>query len=446
MTELALYQQPPPPDEHDPHLPPQDVDAERAVIGSIMLSTTALEQCAEILTPTDLYRPAHEAIYRAALTLHHSGQPVDAITVADQLTHTGELQRAGGSGYLHQCIAGVATAANAPHHAEIIVEKAKLRTAAAIFDRAQAAVLAGQLPADDLLATAEEEITRAQAARQRITLQPLADTIEATLDRIEQGITPHIPTGWPELDKLIHGWRPGALHVAGARPGGGKSLLGLQAALAVATQGKAVALATMEMDAHELNLRILAQTASVGIDSLARHNLSAREWEAINPVVADIAARQVYVDDAGEQSVAHIRAHARKVARRHQLGMIVVDYLQLVQTAAHMRSAKRHEQVDDIAAGLKRLARELDVPVLALSQINRGPEARADKRPTMSDFRESGGIENHADVAILLHREDPHDGLIQCQVGKARSARTGSFELAWQGHFARLASMQRPAS
>lgn len=417
------------------------IDAEAQVVGAALLDPDALDQIRDLITPEDLHDPRLETILTAAYALDRDGTHVDTLTVADHLgPHA--LHRIGGIAALYQLTSAVITTGNATHHASIVAKAAARRRLAQLATWITAAIDEGADPTE-LQNEARTRIDNLTPPGSE--LQPLADTIETTLTRLEQGTTPHIPTGWPELDDLIHGWRPGALHVAGARPGGGKSLLGLQASMAVAARGKAVALATMEMDVHELNLRILAQATSVGIDSLTRHRLSTLEWDRINPAIPDIAARQIYVDDTGTQSIAHIRAHARKVARRHDLGMIVVDYLQLVAPAPHLRTAKRHEQVDDVAGSLKRLARELDVPILALSQINRGPEARADKRPTMADFRESGGIENHADVAILLHREDPHDGLIQCQVGKARSARTGSFELAWQGHFARLGSMQ-PAS
>lgn len=415
--------------------------AEHQVVGSVLLSPDALDQVRDILTPEDLHDPRLETILAAAYALDQAGTRVDPLTVADHLGPA-TLHRIGGTEALHALTAAVITTGNVTYHAHIVAKGSARRRLAQLATWIQASIDDGADPTE-LQHEARNRLDTLTPPGSE--LRPLAETIPATLDQLQTGIVPHVPTGWPELDDLIHGWRPGALHVAGARPGGGKSILGLQSAMSVASRGKAVAMATMEMDAHELNLRILAQATTVGIDSLTRHHLSPMEWERLTSRLDRVLDRQVYVDDTGTQTVAHIRAHARKVARRHDLGLVVVDYLQLVAPAPHMRTAKRHEQVDDVARSLKLLARELGVPVLALSQINRGPEARADKRPTMADFRESGGIENHTDVAILLHRESPEDPTIHCQVGKARSARTGSFELSWQAHFARLGSM-RPAS
>lgn len=424
--------------------PPQDVDAERAVIGSILLSSSALDDCAEILNPGDFYRPAHEAIFRAALAVQGRQEPVDSITVGDELERTGDLTRTGDRIYLAECVNGVPTSANAAHYAEIVVEKAKRRLIDAAARRIVAAVESGTATADSILEQAEDEIGQISATRQRVQVKPLSSTLTQTLTALEGGMPAFTATPWPDLDYHIHGWRPGALHVIGARPGGGKSLMGLQAAIGMARTGKAVTYAVMEMDTDELNIRLLAQSTNVGMDSLSKRQLSAMEWEKIRAKAPNLAALPLYVDDMPRQTVAHIRAHARHVARRADLGMIVVDYVQQVTTPDHMLNRPRHEQVAHTSSALKALAREMKVPVLAMAQVNRAGADRMDKAPQMNDLRESGAIEADADVIALLHRQYDDSPEVQCYVRKARQGRLGDFTLAWFGMFARIESHANP--
>lgn len=426
------------------HVPPQDLDAERAVIGSVLLSASALDDCAEIINPGDFYRPAHEAIFRAALAVQAKQEPVDAITVGDELERAGDLVRAGDRLYLARCVDAVPTAANATHYAEIVVEKAKRRLIDAAARRIVAAVQSGTGDADEILEQAEEEIGRISAARQRVQVKPLSTTLDQTLAALDSGLPAFTSTPWPDLDWHIHGWRPGALHVIGARPGGGKSLMGLQAAIGMAKTGKAVTYAVMEMDTDELNIRLLAQSTSVGMDSLSKRTLSAMEWDKIRAKAPSLAALPLYVDDMPRQTMAHVRAHARHVARRADLGMIVVDYIQQVTTPEHLQARPRHEQVAHTTSALKALAREMNVPVLAMAQVNRGGADRLDKAPQMSDLRESGSIEADADVVALLHRQYDDSPEVQCYVRKARQGRLGDFKLAWFGMFARLESHSDP--
>ena len=420
------------------NLPPQDIPAEQAVIGSLLLSTDALDEAAEIVNPGDFYRPVHEHIFRAALAVQARQEPVDVLTVADELTRAGHDKV--GTVYLHECVQATPTAANAAHYAGIVVEKAKRRLIEAAARRILQAAADGTGDADALLEQAEEEIGRISAARQRVNVKALSDTLPHTIGGLESGLPVFTATPWPDLDWHIHGWRPGALHVIGARPGGGKSLMGLQAALGMAKTGKAVTYAVMEMDTDELNIRLLAQSTNVGMDSLSKRTLSSMEWGKIRAKAPELASLPLYVDDGPRQTMAHIRAHARHVARRADLGMIVVDYIQQVTTPDHLQTRPRHEQVAHTTSALKALAREMNVPVLAMAQVNRGNADRLDKAPQMSDLRESGSIEADADVVVLLQRQHDDDPEVDCYIRKARQGRLGNFKLAWFGMFARIDS------
>lgn len=426
------------------HLPPQDLDAEQAVIGSILMSATALDDCAEVLNPGDFYRPAHEAILRAAIAVQAKQEPADAITVGNELERTGDLARVGGRAYLNECIGSIAVYTNATHYAEIVVEKAKRRLIDAAARRILSEVESGTSDADAILERAEEEIGHISAARQRVTVKPLSTTLEQTVAALESGMPNFTPTPWGDLDDFIHGWRPGALHVVAARPGGGKSLMGLQAAVGMAQTGKAVTYAVMEMDTDELNIRLLAQSTKVGMDSLSKRRLSSMEWSKIRDKVPHLAAMPLFVDDMPRQTVAHVRAHARHVARRSDLGMIVVDYIQQIQPADHLLNRPRHEQIAHTTSALKALAREMNVPVVAMAQVNRGSAERLDKAPQMHDLRESGSIEADADVIAMLHRQHDDDPEVECYIRKARQGRLGHFKLAWFGMFARLDSHADP--
>ncbi len=418
--------------------PPQDLDAERAVLGACLMSPAALDTCREIVNGWDFYRPAHEMIWDAFVDVHETGEPVDPITVGDRLREVGLIDQAGGSAALHDLTASVVSPASAEYHARIVaavaVRRRLVEYATALAD--DAAKPEGDT--DAILADAAQRLDALSRGRNRVQLKPLSATIGGTLDAITDGLPPFEPTPWPDLDDLINGWRRGGLHVIAARPGGGKSLLGLQSALMTARSGKAVTYAVMEMDHDEVNVRLLAQSAEIGMTALSRRNLVEFQWAKVNKVVPTLADAPLYVDDTPGQTVDHIRAHCRAVARRHNLGLVVVDYLQQVQPAPHLTKAPRYEQVGHITRSLKMLARELDVPVLAMAQAARPPKGATPQPPNLSDLRESGDIEADADAVIFLHRANPDDDEVEVHVRKARQGRLGDARLSWQAQYARL--------
>lgn len=419
--------------------PPQDLDAERAVIGAALISAAALDDCRETVQAADFYRPAHESMWTAIVAVSESGEPVDPITVGDHLRTTGSGV---GPADLHELAASVPIAANGAYYAKIVADLAVRRR---LLEYATSLAQDATNPSGEVGALLGDAATRLDAlsrGRNRVQLKPLSETISGTLAAIEDGLPPFEPTPWPELDELINGWRKGGLHVIAARPGGGKSLLGLQSALATASNGKAVTYAVMEMDHDEVNIRLLAQTANIGMTPLSRRDLGEFQWSKVNKVVPRLADALLYVDDTPGQTVEHIRAHCRAVSRRHELGLVVVDYLQQVQPAPHLTKAPRYEQVGHITRSLKMLARELNVPVLAMAQAARPPKGAAVSAPNLSDLRESGDIEADADAVIFLHRPNPDDTEVEVHVRKARQGRLGDARLSWQAQYARLGSIQ----
>lgn len=416
------------------HTPPHDNDAEKSVLGSVMLSRDAFDEVMEVLRPGDFYRPAHEVIFASAVTVAGRGEPVDAVTVGDELARTGDAQRAGGQAYLHEAIQSVSVAANAGHHARIISSLAARRRLIEYATGLAQAASSTEGEVDTLISEAGSRLDSLTSHRNRINLKPLSETLTGTLEQIRSGVTPFEPTPWSDLNELIHGWRKGSLNIIGARPGGGKSIAGLQTALATARR-KTVTYSVMEMDHDEVNIRLLAQSGNINMSSLSQRNLTDFEWAKVDKVSPGLMDSQLLVDDTPRQTIDHIKAHVRAASRKGELGLVVVDYLQQVKPPQHLIRAPRHEQVGHVAAELKALAFEYEVPVLAMAQVRRrdtpGP-------PQMSDLRESGDIETNADTVVLLHREDPESPDLQCFVRKARQGRNGDCLLGWQGEYARL--------
>lgn len=415
--------------------PPQDRDAEVAVIGSCLMSRDSLDQCREVITADDFYHPTHEAVWSAMLEVAAMGNPVDAVSVGDRMREAGSLDRIGGRAVLHEMVNNsfAVSSGSAAYYAQIVSGLASRRRLIEYATGLASAASSAEGDVDSLISEAGARLDSLSRGHSRIQLKSLADTLTGTLDQIKSGHSPFEPSPWRDLDELIHGFRKGSLTVFAARPGGGKSLMGLQAALAVARR-KVVTYAVMEMDHDEVNIRVLAQTGNINMSSLSQRKLTDFEWKKIGKVSPDLMNARLYVDDTPRQSMDHIRAHVRAASRKGELGLVVVDYLQQVKPPAHLMRAPRHEQVGNTAADLKALAMEMNVPVIAMAQARRrdtpGP-------PQMSDLRESGDIETYADSIVMLHREQ--DSLdLECHVRKARQGRMGECMLGWQSEYARL--------
>ena len=375
--------------------PPQDVDAERSVLGGMMISKDAIADVVEVLRGTDFYRPAHEIVYEAILDLYGRGEPADAITVADELTKRGELGRIGGAPYLHTLIAMVPTAANAGYYARIVRERAILRRLVEAGTRiTQLGYGSDGGDVDELVNTAQAEVYAVTERRASEDYVPLSEIIGQTVDEIEaaghhgDGMK-GVPTGFADLDRLTNGLHPGQMIVIAARPAIGKSTIGIDIARSASIRNhQTTVVFSLEMSRNEITMRILAAEARVHLQKLRTGQMGEEDWTKVAATMGKISEAPLFIDDSPNMSLMEIRAKCRRLKQRHDLRLVVIDYLQLMSSGKRVES--RQQEVSEFSRALKLLAKELEVPVIAISQLNRGPEQRQDKKPMLSDLRESG--------------------------------------------------------
>ena len=435
--------------------PPQDVAAEQSVLGGMMLSKDAIADVVETLRPDDYYRPAHQMVHDAILDLYGRGEPADILTVGDELTKRGLLLRIGGPAYLHTLINLVPTAANAGYYAQIVAEKAVLRR---LVDAGTRIVQMGYGAATgeaELGGEVDDVVDRAQAAIYDVTERRTAedyvvigDLLDPVISEIEMigahGQLGGVPTGFHSLDEILQGLFPGQMIVVAARPAMGKSTLALDFVRSCSLRhGKASVIFSLEMSKSELAMRLFSAEAAIKLNRIRSGELTDDEWSKLTRISGDIADKPLFIDDSPNMSMMEIRAKARRLKQQHGLSLIVVDYLQLMTSGKRVES--RQQEVSEFSRALKLLAKELEVPVVAISQLNRGPESRTDKKPMLSDLRESGAIEQDCDVAILINRPEVYDkdsgreGEADLIVAKHRNGPTGEALTIFQGQFSRFA-------
>jgi replicative DNA helicase len=431
--------------------PPQDLDAEQSVLGGMLLSKDAVADVVEVLRATDFYRPAHQLVFDAALDLYGRGEPVDPVTVSAELTRSGQLQRIGGASYLHTLVASVPTAANAAFYARIVAEKAVLRR---LVEAGTRIVQLGYSPdsdVDDVVDRAQAEVYAVTERRTSEDFVRLEDLLNPTLEEIEaiegrDGQMHGVPTGFTDLDRLTNGFHSGQMVIIAARPSLGKSTLALDFARAASVRyGLASVLFSLEMSKTEITMRLLSAEARVHLQHMRTGRMTEEDWGRLARRMGEVASAPIFIDDSPHLTMTEIRAKARRLKQRHDLRLVIVDYLQLMSSPRKVES--RQQEVSEISRSLKLLAKELDVPVIALSQLNRNSEQRADKRPQISDLRESGSLEQDADLVILLHREDAYEresaraGEADLIVAKHRNGPTDTVTVAFQGHYSRFVDM-----
>jgi replicative DNA helicase len=431
--------------------PPQDVAAEQSVLGAMMMSKDAIGDVAEALRGRDFYRPAHETIFDAILNLYGRGEPADAITVADELTKRGELGRVGGHIYLHDLLATVSIASNASYYAEIVREKAILRRLVEAAMKISQLGYSGQGDVSGIVDAAQQAVYAVAEGKAGDDYEPLSALMESTLDEIEalsaNGVMSGVPTGFVDLDELTNGLHAGQMVIIAARPGMGKSTLGLDFARSASIQhGLCSAFFSLEMTKTEIVMRLISAEAQVPLGDIRKGHMSDENWRRIAKKTADVSAAPLFIDDSPNQTMMEIRAKARRLKQRHDLKLVIVDYMQLMSSGKRVES--RQLEVSEFSRQMKLLAKELEVPVIALSQLNRGPEQRTDKKPMLSDLRESGSLEQDADMVILLHRDDMYNsaseraGEADLIVAKHRNGQTKTVTVAFQGHYSRFVDMQ----
>ena len=427
----------------DYKVPPQEVEAEQSVLGSILLNNDALFKALEIITPSDFYREAHNHVFSAMVALYERGEPVDLITLTAWLKKNNLLEKVGGATYISSLADVVATSANISHHAKIIHEKSILRKL--ITKSTEIASMAYDRSSDveDLLDAAERSIFEISEARIKKDFHPLKDVVTEsfrTLERLyERGeAVTGVPSGFEKLDQLTAGFQKGDLVIIAGRPSMGKTALALNIARHAALYGNApTAVFSLEMSKEQLGNRMLCCEAKVDGSNVRRGFIRQEEWTHLVNAAGTLADAPIYIDDTPAISVLEMRAKARRMAADSGLGLAIVDYLQLMR--GRVRSDSREQEISDISRSLKALAKELNIPVVALSQLNRQLESRSDKRPQLSDLRESGAIEQDADVIIFVYRDEvynkspdnPNRGVAEIIVGKQRNGPVGTIKLAF---------------
>jgi replicative DNA helicase len=433
-------------------IPPQNLDAEESVLGAMMLSPGAIGAVSEVLDAGDFYRESHAKVYRAALALYARGEPVDAITLVDELEQRGELEDAGGRSRVHELAALVPASANAGHYARIVREMATLRgLIRAGSDIAQLGWERVGEPAD-LVDRAEQIVFDLSQSRVSTEFSHIESLLKESFERItalyEAGeeIT-GVPSGFRDVDRLTSGFQPGNLVIVAARPSMGKSAFGLCAGANLAIRHQVpVALFTLEMSKAEVTQRLMCSEAKVESQRLRSGKLAPDDWPRLTAACDKLAKAPIYVDDTGSITMMEIRSKARRLkSKEPTLGLIIVDYLQLMTSGASVEN--RVQEVSQISRNLKILARDLDVPILAMSQLSRAVEQRHDKRPILSDLRESGSIEQDADLVAFIYRDEyynddsPDQGLAEVILAKHRNGPTGIEKLSFLKRYAKFADL-----
>ena len=433
--------------------PPHDIAAEQCVLGGMMLSKDAISDVLEVIKPGDHYRPAHQIVHEIILDLYSRGEPADAVTVAAELTKRGDIGKVGGAPYLHTLIASVPTAANAGYYARIVRERAILRRLVEVGTRIVQLGYAGDADADELVDRAQAEVYAVTERRVSDDFLPLSEIMPDALVEIEAigsrgGTMTGVPTGFADLDALTNGLHAGQMVVIAARPALGKSTMALDLARAASIKhGLTSVIFSLEMSRNEITMRLLSAEARVALHSMRTGQMSDDDWTRLARRMSEVANAPMFIDDSPNMSMMEIRAKCRRLKQQHDLKLVIIDYLQLMSSPKRVEN--RQQEVSELSRSLKLLAKELNVPVIAVAQLNRGPEQRTDKRPMLSDLRESGSIEQDADVVILLHREDayeresPRAGEADFIVAKHRNGPTTTVTVAFQGHYSRFVDMAR---
>jgi replicative DNA helicase len=402
-------------DLDDSRQPPQDLAAEQSVLGGMMLSKDAIADVLERLRPKDFYRPNHQQIYDAILNLFSQGEPADAVTVAAELDRRGVLRRVGGAPYLHTLIAAVPTAANAGYYAGIVAEKAVLRRLVEAGTRVVQYGYAGAEGADvaEVVDRAQAEIYDVTEDRGSEDMVALEDLLQPTMDEIDAiqaggGQGQGVPTGFADLDELTTGLHGGQMIIVAGRPGQGKSTLAMDFMRSCSIKhGRASVIFSLEMSKSEIVMRLLSAEARIKLADMRAGRMSDDDWTQMARRMGEISDAPLFIDDSPNLTMMEIRAKARRLKQKTDLQLIVVDYLQLMTSGKKVES--RQTEVAEFSRSLKLMGKELDVPVVAVCQLNRGPEQRVDKVPQLSDLRETGQLEQDADLVILLNRPDGYD-------------------------------------
>ena len=439
-------------------VPPQAVDVEMAVLGAMMLEKGALAKAIEILDDAAFYKPAHQRIFTAMVTLFERNEPVDLITLIEELRRRGELEKIGGEYYLTELTTKVTSAANVEYHAHIVLEKALMRQLIISSSEVIGRAYNETEDALDLLDEAEQKIFQISEQRMKKSFVSMNTAVHSTMEMLESihgkhsGVT-GVPSAFTEVDNYTGGFQKSDLVIVAGRPSQGKTAFVLSLARnASIFHEVAVGFFSLEMSSQQLVLRLICAEARVDAHSVRTGRLPEDEWRKLSTSVGKLYKAKIFIDDTPALTVLEVRAKARRLKAEHNVGLIIVDYVQLMQGPKNIQS--REQEISTISRSLKALAKELNIPVVALSQLNRAVELRGDKRPVLADLRESGAIEQDADVVLFVHRPEmygidkddngePTEGLAEIIVGKQRNGPTGTARLAFIKQYARFENLTR---
>jgi replicative DNA helicase len=434
-------------------IPPYSLEGEQSVLGSMIVDKESISTAVEILKPDDFYREANKEIYEAILDLYNRNEPVDIITLSEELKKRGTLEAVGGITYLGSLSGSIATTSNIEYYCNIVEEKATLRSLIKSCDEIMAKSYEGSEDINSIIETAEKNIFDITQGRRYEGFAPIKEVLLDSFDRMEEmarkgdGLT-GLTTGFVDIDNKMSGMQKSDLILLAARPSMGKTSLGINIALNSALKANAsIAVFSLEMSKEQLVQRMLSSTAHVNLQKVIGGNLDENEWAEVIRAMGPLSKAKIFLDDTPGITVMEMKAKCRKLKIEQDLDLIVVDYLQLMQSDSNHEN--RQQEISSISRGLKALAKEMECPVLALSQLSRAPEVRSDHRPILSDLRESGAIEQDADVVLFLYRDEVYNqdtdkkNIAEVIIAKHRNGPTGTVELAWLGEYTKFLNLEK---
>lgn len=434
-------------------VPPQNLEAEQSVLGAILLDNAALNRSMELISGEDFYRTANQMVYRSMVGLSERNQPVDQITLTDYLRGTGELEQVGGASYIAELVQLVPSAANIRYHCQIVRDKSLLRGLVRTATEVVMKGYEGTTQTDELLEFAEREIFGLAQGHLGGTFVPVSNIIHDSIEIVDrlysrQEKITGVPTGYTDLDNLLAGLQPSDLIIVAGRPSMGKTSLALGMAEQAALMGNAaVGIFSLEMSRAQLVLRMLSSQAHLDSHAVRTGQLKQNDWVALTEAAGKLEQTKIFIDDSGNLTVQQMRGKARRLKSEHGLDLLIIDYLQLMDGKGSSES--RQQEISEISRALKALAKELDIPVVALSQLSRAVENRTDKRPMLSDLRESGAIEQDADVVMFIYRDEVYNpdsddkGIANILVRKHRNGPIGEVDLQFHDRYAKFNDLAR---
>ena len=428
-------------------IPPHHVEAEQSILGSILIDRHALSDVSGRLKPDAFYLEKHRELYEVILTIYEDSQPVDIITVSDALAKRGTLEKVGDVDYIAQLANSVPTTANVLHYVSIVEDKALLRKLIDISGKITDLGYQGSMEGMDVLATAEKSIFDLAQGLSRTGLEPLNTLLDTTFTQLEdlcrkKGELTGVPSGFIDLDRKTTGFQKSDLILIAARPAMGKTSFALNIAINAALRQHTVAIFSLEMSRQQLVNRLLSSESMVELEKMRSGRLEGEDWKKIGFTLGPLSKAPVYIDDNAGINVMEMMSKLRRLKLERGLDLVVIDYLQLME--GRRKSENRQQEISEISRGLKIMAKELDVPIIALSQLSRAPEMRTDHRPILSDLRESGAIEQDADMVLFLYRDDYYHedsekrNIVEVIIAQHRNGSTGTVELAWIPQFTKF--------